>query len=150
MLFRSAALFGIASEVGALTARHLELSPLYSVKRLFVQRKAANKYKGAAADALDGPALASRLERLLGNSLTELLFAQKVSEWQKDEAANAEALDVALQYAAWALQTEAGRKKHAAGVLFKAPHKLDAQHLVSSAVDATPGDRKSTRLNSSH
>jgi NADPH-dependent glutamate synthase beta subunit-like oxidoreductase/NAD(P)H-flavin reductase len=134
-----AALFGIASEVGALTARHLELSPLYSVKRLFVQRKAANKYKGAAADALDGPALASRLERLLGNSLTELLFAQKVSEWQKDEAANAEALDVALQYAAWALQTEAGRKKHAAGVLFKAPHKLDAQHLVPSAVDATPG-----------
>src|SRR5215831_8722095 len=33
-------LFGIESEVRALQARHHELAPLYSVKRLFVQRRA--------------------------------------------------------------------------------------------------------------
>jgi NADPH-dependent glutamate synthase beta subunit-like oxidoreductase/NAD(P)H-flavin reductase len=132
-------LFNIESEAEALTARHLELSPLYSVKRLFVQRKAANKFKGEAAEQLNGPELAAKLEPLLGDTLTELAFAKKVIEWQKDEAAHAEQLDIALQYAAWALQTTAGRKKHHDGVLFKAPHKLDMQHLVSTAVDTAQG-----------
>ena len=81
-------LFNIESEVDALTARHLELSPLYSVKRLFVQRKAANKYKGEAAEQLNGPELAARLEPMMGDTLTELGFAKKVVEWQKDEAAH--------------------------------------------------------------
>ena len=132
-------LFGIAVEVDALTARHLELSPIYSVKRLFVQRKAANKFKGDGAAQLDGAALAAQLEPLLGGALTELGFAQKVLEWQKDEVANTAQLDVALQYAAWALLTEAGRKKHLDGVLFKAPHRLDMQHLVPSAVESSKG-----------
>ena len=109
-------LFNIESEVDALTARHLELSPLYSVKRLFVQRKAANKYKGEAAEQLNGPELAARLEPMMGDTLTELGFAKKVVEWQKDEAAHVDQLDAALQYAAWALLTPAGRKKHHDGV----------------------------------
>ena len=132
-------LFGIEAEAEALTARHLELSPLYSVKRLFVQRKAANKYKGEAAEQLNGPELAARLEPMMGDTLTELGFAKKVIEWQKDEAVHADQLDIALQYAAWALLTPAGRKKHHDGVLFKAPHKLDTQHLVPTAVEAAKG-----------
>ncbi len=132
-------LFGIEHEVEVLTARHLELSPLYGVKRLFVQRKAANKYKGEAAAQLDGAALATRLELALGGALTELGFAKKVQEWQKDEATHADKLDVALQYAAWALLTDAGRNKHRDGVLFKAPHKLDTQHLVPSHAETTQG-----------
>ena len=39
-----AELFGIASDVRALQARHQALAPLYTVKRLFVQRRAAKKY----------------------------------------------------------------------------------------------------------
>ncbi len=35
-----AELFGITAEVQQLSARHLELAPLFSCKRLFVQRKA--------------------------------------------------------------------------------------------------------------
>ncbi len=132
-------LFAIESEVAALTARHLELSPIYSVKRLFVQRKAANKYKGAVAEQFNGPELALRLEPMMSDTLTELGFAKKVLEWQKDEAAHADKLEVALQYAAWALQTAAGRKKHHDGVLFKAPHKLDMQHLVPSATESAQG-----------
>ena len=132
-------LFAIESDVDALTARHLELSPLYSVKRLFVQRKAANKYKGEASEQLNGPELAARLEPMLGDTISELAFAKKVIEWQKDEAAHGEQLDIALQYAAWALLTPAGRKKHHDGVLFKAPHKLDMQNLVPTQVDAAPG-----------
>ena len=132
-------LFDIQHEAERLTERHLELSPLYSVKRLFVQRKAANKYKGEAAEQLSGPDLAARLEPMMGDTLTELGFAKKVIEWQKDEGAHADQLDTALQYAAWALLTSAGRKKHHDGVLFKAPHKLDMQHLVPTAVETTRG-----------
>ena len=47
-------LFGIAAEVRALQARHDELAPLYSVKRLFVQRRAVKEVKEADAAALDG------------------------------------------------------------------------------------------------
>src|ERR671930_410123 len=39
-----AALFGIARDVEALRSRHGALAPLYAVKRLFVQRRAAKKY----------------------------------------------------------------------------------------------------------
>ena len=38
-------LFGIAGEVRALQVRHDKLAPLYSVKRLFVQRRAVKEIK---------------------------------------------------------------------------------------------------------
>src|SRR4051794_34049066 len=59
-------LFGIAAEVRALQARHQELAPLYSVKRLFVQRRAVKGVKEADAVAIDGPGLARELHRLMG------------------------------------------------------------------------------------
>ncbi len=50
--------------------------------------------------------------------------------WLDEEATHAEALDEAARYAAWALHAPAGRARHAKGVLFKVPHRLDMQHLV--------------------
>ena len=47
-------LFGITDEVRALQARHHELAPLHSVKRLFVQRRAVKGVKEADAEELDG------------------------------------------------------------------------------------------------
>src|SRR3954463_10001344 len=107
-----AQLFGIETEVRALSARHHELAPLYACKRLFVQRKALHKYKADAAAAFDGPALRAKLGPLLGIEFTELEFAQHVTQWQTDEAAHAAELDLALQYAAWAVQTPAGKAVH--------------------------------------
>jgi NADPH-dependent glutamate synthase beta subunit-like oxidoreductase/NAD(P)H-flavin reductase len=134
-----ARLFGIEAEVRELAGRHHRLAPLYSVKRLFVQRKAMHKYKPEAAAAIEGPAVAARLEALFGEPLTELVFARHVGEWQRDEAANAVALELALQYAAWAAHTPAGRARHAEGVLFKSPHKLDTQTLVPSQQSGARG-----------
>ena len=134
-----AQLFGIDAEVRALSARHHELAPLYSVKRLFVQRKAMHKYKADAAAAIDGPAVGEKLAALCGEPLTELAFAKHVTLWQQDEQNHAEALELALQYAAWAAHTETGRARHHAGVLFKSPHKLDFQNLVPSQTTTTAG-----------
>jgi NADPH-dependent glutamate synthase beta subunit-like oxidoreductase/NAD(P)H-flavin reductase len=140
-----ARLFSIEAEVKALSARHLDLVPLYGIKRQFVQRKAMHGFKPQEAAALDGAALARELERAFREPLTELAFARHVSEWQKDEAAHSAELDTALRYAAWASLTAEGRARHAGGVLFKAPHKLDPQRLVPVVTDETAG-YKSHRL----
>jgi hypothetical protein len=114
-----ARLFGIEAELQALAARHHELAPLYSVKRLFVQRRALHKVKPEDARP-DGYAFTSELD-----------FARQVTEWQKDEAANAAQLEAAARYAAWAATAPEGKAKHRTGVLFKAPRKLDFMRLVS-------------------
>jgi len=134
-----ARLFGIENEIKALSARHHELSPLFGVKRQFIQRKAMHRYKAEAAEQFDGAALAAKLEILMGEQLTELAFAQHVTRWQLDETANSGALELALQYAAWAAMTAAGKHKHRAGVLFKAPRKLDPARLVPATADESRG-----------
>ena len=70
-------LFGIVREIAGLKRSHDALAPLYSVKRLLVQRRAAKKFTPEQAAAFDAPALRRELEPLLGGQLTELLFARR-------------------------------------------------------------------------
>jgi NADPH-dependent glutamate synthase beta subunit-like oxidoreductase/NAD(P)H-flavin reductase len=131
-------LFGIAEAVWVLQARHHELAPLYSVKRLFVQRRAVKGVKEPDAAALDGRQLARALDSLMGPPAEvemsvaewERRYAEHVTAWLTDEAGNAEPLDIAQRYAAWAALSPEGRKKHRRGVLFKVPERLDMNHLV--------------------
>jgi NADPH-dependent glutamate synthase beta subunit-like oxidoreductase/NAD(P)H-flavin reductase len=131
-------LFGISDEVRALQARHHALAPLYSVKRLFVQRRAVKGVTEADAELLDGPGLARELDRLMSVPPAEEVaipawercYAEHVTNWLADEGANSEALATARSYAAWATLSEEGCRKHRRGVLFKVPHRLDMQHLV--------------------
>ncbi len=126
-----AELFGITKEMRALQARHDALAPLYSVKRLFVQRRAVKGVSAEAAAAEDGEALASLLARHFGEPLSEESFARHVARWMEDETGHGEALTLAARYAAWATLAPEGQQKHRRGVLFKQPHKLDMAHLVS-------------------
>ncbi len=134
-----AALLGIEAEVRALSARHAELAPLYSVKRLFVQRRAMHGIKPDEAARLDGAALEARLASWLGQSFSELAFARAVSAWLADEAHYGAQIETALRYAAWASHTTAGKEKHRGGLLFKAPAKLDFLHLVHTQADTAAG-----------
>ncbi len=133
-------LFGIAAEICDLQARRDELAPLYSVKRLFVQRRAVKELKEAEAAALDGNVLRGALPPPVGTGdfpdtrggvLTwERRYVEAVSAWLDDEAANAAPLRAAIEYAAWAVLSPQGREKHRRGLLFKVPLRLDMQHLV--------------------
>jgi NADPH-dependent glutamate synthase beta subunit-like oxidoreductase/NAD(P)H-flavin reductase len=148
-----AKLFGIEREVCALAARHHELAPLFAMKRQFVQRKAMNTYKADAAATFDGLALRAALEARIGKPIAgqdgELVFANAVIDWAGDEAANAEAFDLALRYAAWAAHTPQGRDATRGGVLFRAPRKLDFFKLVP--VEATTQNGvPAVRLDSHH
>src|SRR5579862_1871976 len=130
-----AELFGITAQVRAMQARHHELAPLYSVKRLFVQRRAVKGIGEAEAAAIDGPALATALDDAMGGPLGDLArwerrYAEHVAAWLDDEAANQARIDMAQRYAAWATLAPQGRRKHRSGVLFKIPHRLDMKRLV--------------------
>jgi NADPH-dependent glutamate synthase beta subunit-like oxidoreductase/NAD(P)H-flavin reductase len=132
-------LFCIESELHALAADHHELAPIYSVKRLFVQRRAVHKVKAEDVAAVEGDKEEQQLAALFEEPFTELAFAWHVTEWQKDEAANAAKLDLAARYAAWATLTPAGKKKHRGGVLFKVPGKLDFMRLVPVHTEESSG-----------
>jgi NADPH-dependent glutamate synthase beta subunit-like oxidoreductase/NAD(P)H-flavin reductase len=136
-----AELFDVRADVAALAARHHALAPLYSVKRLFVQRRAMNRIKPEDAAQIDGPALEAQLATLMGGTFSELAFANLVAQWQQDEANHARDLDLAARYAAWAAHTATGRARHRDGVLFKAPAKLDYFHLVPLRADDARGFR---------
>jgi NADPH-dependent glutamate synthase beta subunit-like oxidoreductase/NAD(P)H-flavin reductase len=134
-------LFGIAGEVRALQARHERLAPLYSVKRLFVQRRAVKEVKEADAAHLNGHRLAQELDTLLGGAPAafetrqgvlawELRYADGVARWLDEEAAHKLPLKTALEYAAWATLAPEGRTRHRRGLLFRVPHRLDMHHLV--------------------
>ena len=135
-----AELFGIADRVDEFKSRHAALAPLYSVKRLFVQRRAAKKYSAEQAATFNaGGALRRELEALIGGELTELAFATQVDRWMQAEAENAEALETAARYAAWATHTAEGQRAHKGGILFKVPHKVDPQHLVPVETEVVDG-----------
>jgi NADPH-dependent glutamate synthase beta subunit-like oxidoreductase/NAD(P)H-flavin reductase len=137
-------LFGIESEAQALAAQHHNLAPLYSVKRLFVQRRALRNVKPQDAAGLDGAAAEKELGTHFGGAFTELVFARFVTEWQKDETANAPKLELAARYAAWAATTPEGKAKHHNGVLFKTPRKIDHIRLVPLRTDESQGYARHT------
>ncbi|HXZ93275.1 MAG TPA: FAD-dependent oxidoreductase [Burkholderiales bacterium] len=137
-------LFGIGSELQRLAARHHELAPLYAVKRLFVQRRALHKVKPEELQGFDAAAAEAELARAFGEPFSELAYARAVTAWQDDEAAHARELDLAARYAAWAAGTPEGRARHHAGVLFKAPRKLDFMRLVPLHTESLQGAARHT------
>ncbi len=132
-------LFGIDDALHALAARQGALAPLYAVKRLFVQRRAAKKYGPSEVATFDAAALRAMLEQLFGEEFTELRFARAVEAWMRSEPENADKLDVAARYAAWALHAPEGQERHKGGVLFKTPHKVDPCRLIPVETEVVDG-----------
>ena len=134
-------LFGITAEIRDLQARHDKLAPLFSAKRLFVQRRAVKEVKEPDALQLNGHKLQQELETLIGGPPAsfdtrdgtlawELRYAEAVGRWLEDETAHRLPIKAALEYAAWATLAPEGQKKHRRGLLFRVPHRLDMHHLV--------------------
>src|SRR5258708_25765936 len=70
-----AKLFRIEDAARALAARGNALAPLYEVKRLFVQRVAAKKYKPEEAEGFDPVGLAAVMGLTIAGPDDELIFA---------------------------------------------------------------------------
>ncbi len=120
-----ATLFGIRAALAEAHARHDELAPLFSAKRLFVQRRALKEVKADEAATLDGDALEADIARRLGDeTVTELAFARMVLAWMDKADAHGEDLAAAARWAAWKVH-HAQKIGHADGVLFRIPEKRD-------------------------
>ena len=136
-------LFGIQKEIAELAEAHHALAPIYSCKRLFVQRRAAKvAYEDLRTRELENSlceimGLSSPL--VLQSSYFELVFAKTVNSWLAKEDENKSLLEIAARYAAWALYSEEGKKRHKAGVLFKQPSKLDPENLVACDTETRDG-----------
>ncbi len=126
-------LFDIDNEVTALRSQHHKLAPLFTCKRLFVQRQAAKAYTIEQLANMDDQI--KEAEKTLctgGLEITdELIFAQQVALWQQEN--NQQMLEAAKLYAAWAVHHEEGKRRHKSGILFKVPHKLNSEQLLDVA-----------------
>lgn len=98
-------LFNVKSAIIALSSKYCNLSPLYTCKRLFIQRYVLKIFNEGEARNFDGLALQVVLETVLGHSFTELTFANSVLSWLDNERVNARYLDIAARYAAWRIYT---------------------------------------------
>lgn len=139
-----AELFNIRSQVTALKEKHFNLAPLYSCKRLFVQRKAAKAIKAEDAVKLDGAKLREALQVIMEvpqraaaptcptyDTSFELSFSRCVMPWLDAPEKYENELRIATEYAAWAVHTKEGQEEHKGGILFKTPRKLDPNNLVA-------------------
>ena len=132
-------LFSIGSSLRALSERDNELAPIRTCKRQFVQRRAAKTHSAEDAEGFDGPALEIALTERFGGAFDQLTFAKHVLDWLEDEEANAESIDLAERYAAWAGHTKAGHKRHGTDVLFHLIQKVDYFNLVPTSTEEANG-----------
>ncbi|HEY3744229.1 MAG TPA: FAD-dependent oxidoreductase [Bryobacteraceae bacterium] len=125
-------LFGISDEIEALQSEHNSLAPLLNAKRKFVQKRALTGAKKEDAEKIDGPALEAELVEFHfgGHPFSEALFADRVTAWLAAEPEHAAEIHLAIRYAQWSVLSDAGHKRHRAGILFRTPHKIDPMHLV--------------------
>lgn len=145
-------LFNIEKENSALKKEHTDLQKIYFVKREFVQRIVAKKFKETPAEA-DVSRISKEInvdENLRNddnskkknnnqdeqkNNITSLEknFAQKIFSLLEKEKTFNEAeqkeYESLILYAAWALYSVEGKKLHEDGALFKLPQKTDHQKL---------------------
>ncbi len=77
----------IQPELKELQARHSDLAPLFSVKRLFVQRRALKAHREAEVEGFDADCLAGGTDDSLRRaSFDELTFARHVEHWLANDA----------------------------------------------------------------
>lgn len=131
-------LFGIEAELRALQGRHSDLAPLHAVKRKFVQRRVAGRTPEQARE-IDAASVTAELEAFTLAPLTEMSYASHVARWLEAEVDHAAQLQLAADYAAWAVLTPEGRAKHRDGLVFKLPHKIDLYHLVPHVAEVAHG-----------
>ncbi len=132
-----AKLFGISEQMRRQAAIHNDLAPIFTCRRLFVQRSALKKIKPHEAATLNGTELCSDLEAHLGPDFSDIDYANAVLDWLDDAETHADQLDLAARYAAWFVHDP----ETPASILFKQPERTDPFNLVrglhSQDIDGT-------------
>lgn len=125
-------LFDSQKNIHQLQQKHHKLTPLFTVKRQFIQRYAVRKYTPQTLEMFDPAFYRQQFINTYKVPFDDLHFAQHVSLWmeKENESPQKEHLDEAAKYSAWAALTEEGQSFHKNDVLFHLPKKLNFDHLV--------------------
>jgi NADPH-dependent glutamate synthase beta subunit-like oxidoreductase/NAD(P)H-flavin reductase len=121
-------LFDIEKEVSKLQGFLRPFDALNHIKQNFIRRYAIKKYGG-----INPP----KPQAIVTD---EIEWACQVSEWLKNEEANALALEEAAAYGAWAVLTPEGQRLHKGSFLFHFPSKLDYQNLLQHTQKSDQGE----------
>ncbi len=118
-------LFDIGDENDYLRKSHKDFDIVAKVKRDYIQRKIAKKFKDYEE------ILPDLLSEILGEDVNdlgiaqiELKLARKIDEGNEKDLINIE------KYSRWALLSDDGQKFHERGALFNRPKKIDYENLV--------------------
>jgi len=143
-------LFGIEKEMNALRTQHDELSYLSRCKSQFIQKRALYKFTADEAQKIDIFQIIRQLEQSGIYPKDELNFAKTIIEWLKAEDQHKAKLEVACQYCAWVLHTQAGRLQHKNSFLFSLPQKQNLKNLIPTQSHDFQGSalHKSTQASS--
>ena len=116
-----------ARKCGALSARHHELAPLYRVQAAVRAAQGDAQIKAEAARRNRRSRAAQRnLSALIGGEFSRArVRAARRRAGSADEAANAPSSTLRCTTRRGRRRRRQGKAAHRAGVLFKAPHKLD-------------------------
>jgi len=108
---------------------HQKFARILEVNRQFVQRQALKKYPLSSVESFCIQTLQNELQAYVDINNQET-FVESISNWQLKAENHQKELDLAMRYAAWAVLTPAGQRRHQGQALFTAPHKLDPHYLI--------------------
>jgi NADPH-dependent glutamate synthase beta subunit-like oxidoreductase/NAD(P)H-flavin reductase len=117
-------LFRIEKDIQALQNVTYHLAPLYRCKRLFIQRQVAKLYSKKDVHTFNEAHLKGELEKLMGETYSDLTFAHHVLKALNDKSQYEDFLEIAQKYAACCLYQEKS------SVLFNLPRKIDPESLI--------------------
>jgi NADPH-dependent glutamate synthase beta subunit-like oxidoreductase/NAD(P)H-flavin reductase len=130
-------LFDVKKENDALKNEHFSLQKIYEIKREFVQRIVAKKYKEIPEGfKIKGLKILKDLNIKQKNiDEIEISFAKKVANLlgKKLDKGEEELYEKLVCYSVWALYDEGGKKFHQDGALFILPQKIDYDNLVENS-----------------
>lgn len=116
--------FSIEKCIQSLQDRTFHFAPLYRCKRLFVQRQAAKAFTKEDVQHFNGPHLQQKIAVLLEEPYSDLVFARHVLNALGNKKAHQDFLNLATQYAAWALYQDKP------SLLFRLPQKTNPEALI--------------------
>ena len=127
-------LFGIGAELAAARRATLAHDPIFTFKKLFVQRRARRrllkKEEFESFAALDAWLTGALQQAGLDGADRELAVARFGAQLLADEKANAQGVEKLVRWCIRALTTDEGRARVAGWVSFKLPEGTDHQRLV--------------------
>ncbi len=127
-------LFSIEKDVQLLQTKHHNLAPLHTCKRTFIQRQVAKNSPGEDILLRNGKDLRRSLQTYFNKPFDDLTYAAHVLTWLQDGNTFAKPLQLAQEYAAWALFTEEGQDFHKDSPLFNLPQKRDPNRLIPKTI----------------